>query len=450
MGFELRFTDKEITPWGGIELLRRMLDHIGFRTALEEVGLPQPGSNRGYAPTQLVLQFMLNIWCGGNRFEHGEMVRHDHVLQRLFGFARMANFKAVIRFFGKFSQVRNATVFASLYRWLFDQLSVLRVTLDLDSTVMTRYGAQDGAAKGYNPKKPGRLSHHPLMAFVADFRLIANCWLRPGNTGSAHNVSAFLDATLQHLGNKVVGLLRADSGFSDAAFLDKVEGLGIPYIIAMKLFAPLQRQLVSATGWWQLDSGIELVSFLYQPDAWSKPRRVVGIRQHVQLKADAKGKQLSLFAESEIVRQYRYAALVTDLPQADAEVWRGYRGRADCENRIKELKYDFGAESFCLRDFWATEACLNMAMIAYNLMSLFRQVAMRASVKRNGVEVELQNTLRTLRYKLFAKAGYTGKEGRTAVLKLALPMRHREWFEGIWNRAKTFDLPITFSPAFTP
>ena len=126
------------------------------------------------------------------------------------------------------------------------------------------------------------------------------------------------------------------------------------------------------------------------------------------MKADAKGKQLSLFADSENVREYRYAALVTDLPLADAEVWRSYRGRADCENRIKELKYDFGADSFCLRDFWATEACLNMAMIAYNLMSLFRQVAMRASVKRKGVEVELQNTLRTLRYKLFAKAGYTG------------------------------------------
>lgn len=247
--------------------MQRLLKHLDFGTALASAGLPQPGSNRGYAPTQLVLQFFLNVWCGGNRFEHGEMVRHDHVLQRLFGFARMANFKAVIRFFRRFNQGHNETVFASLYRWLFDQIAVLRVTLDLDSTVMTRYGAQEGAAKGYNPKKPGRLSHHPLMAFVSDLRLIANCWLRPGHTGSAHNVSAFLDTTMQHLGHKVVGLLRADSGFSEAAFLDKVEGLGIPYIIALKLFPPLQRQLVSATGWWQLASGIELVSFPYQPDA---------------------------------------------------------------------------------------------------------------------------------------------------------------------------------------
>lgn len=38
--------------------------------------------------------------------------------------------------------------------------------LDLDSIVITRYGEQEGAKKGYNPNKRGRLSHHPLIAFV--------------------------------------------------------------------------------------------------------------------------------------------------------------------------------------------------------------------------------------------------------------------------------------------
>ncbi|WP_370870927.1 transposase, partial [Hydrogenophaga sp.] len=47
--------------------------------------------------------------------------------------------------------------------------------------------------------------------------------------------------------------------------------------------------------------------------------------------------------------------------------------RANCENRIKELKYDFAADNFNMKDFWATEAALNTVMLAYNLMSLFRQ-----------------------------------------------------------------------------
>ena len=120
MNFQLRFTDREITPWGGISLMQRMLDYVGLDVALRQCGLPLPGSNRGYSPIQLVTQFLLNIWCGGNRFEHAELVRHDTVLQRLFGFARMANFKALIRFFNKFNQATNAQVFGRLYRWLFD------------------------------------------------------------------------------------------------------------------------------------------------------------------------------------------------------------------------------------------------------------------------------------------------------------------------------------------
>ena len=100
------------------------------------------------------------------------------MLKRLFGFKRMANFKAVMRLFNKFTQASNEAVMDSLYRWLFGQLSLNGLTLDLDSTVMTRYGAQEGAARGYNPAKRGRASHHPLMAFVADTRMIANCWLR--------------------------------------------------------------------------------------------------------------------------------------------------------------------------------------------------------------------------------------------------------------------------------
>jgi hypothetical protein len=79
MGFKLQFTDKEITALGGMGLMKRMLDHIDINRALRESEMPQPGSNRGYAPEQLVTQFMLSVWCGANRFEHGEVTRHDPV-----------------------------------------------------------------------------------------------------------------------------------------------------------------------------------------------------------------------------------------------------------------------------------------------------------------------------------------------------------------------------------
>jgi hypothetical protein len=449
VGFELQFSDKEITAWGGLSLLKRMLDHIGFDVALAASQLPPPRSNRGYRPEQLIVQFMLGVWCGANRFEHGEVTRYDTVLQRLFGFTRMANFKAVMRLFRKFDQPTNDRVFGKLYAWLFGQLHIDGLTLDLDSTVMTRYGAQEGAARGYNPSKPGRNSHHPLMAFVADTRMVANLWLRPGNTHTANNAKAFLQASLDRLGAKRVELLRADSGFSDEAFLADLEQRQLHYIVAARLQQPVQRALVAQQGWWALDEGIELVSFDYQSPSWAHPRRMVGIRQHIQYRHSAKGKTLSLFADDPAQGLYRYGALLTDLALPAQQIWRTYRARADCENRIKELKYDFAADSFCLNSFFATEACLNVVMLAYNLMSLFRQAALKASVIESGGK-QVQHTLKTLRFKLFAKAAYITTEGRKNILKLAVAMRQRQWFEGLWDQSKSFDLPVKFSPVFSP
>lgn len=461
MRLELRFSDREITPWGGMALMKRMLDHMGFDAALAEAGLPPPGSNRGYAPEQLLTQFMLSVWCGANRFEHGEVTRHDPVLKRVFGIARMANFKAVMRLFRRFTQHTNEAVMDRLYGWMFDQIAIDGITLDVDSTVMTRYGQQDGSARGYNPAKRGRASHHPLMAFVAETRMVANLWLRPGNSSSANNVQGFLSNTQQRLGKTRIALLRGDSGFSDNAFLDHLEAQALHYVIALRQTPPLQRALVNASlehkGWWGLVddkgkqvAGIELTRFSYKADSWSKPRWVTGIRQHIDQRDSPKGKTLNLFADDPVIGRYRFSALVSDMDLPAETVWRTYRGRANCENRIKELKYDFAADSFNMKDFWATEAALNTVMLAYNLMSLFRQALLKTTVRKAGVDTPIQQTLKTLRYKLFATPAYITNESRKTILHLAMAMQRRQWMQGLWDQSTTFELPVKFAPFQAP
>mgnify|MGYP003601625623 FL=1 len=53
-GFSVSFSDREVTAWGGLALLKQMLDSMGFREAGAGWGLPELGSNRGYAPLQLI------------------------------------------------------------------------------------------------------------------------------------------------------------------------------------------------------------------------------------------------------------------------------------------------------------------------------------------------------------------------------------------------------------
>ena len=425
-GFSVGFSDRAVTAWGGLALLKRMLDSLGFREAVENWGLPTPGSNRGYAPVQLIEQFIVAIWCGASRFAHAEAVRFDRPLTRLFNWDRVAGHKAIVRLFERFDMLTNERVQAAAYGWIFAKIETLkRLTLDMDSTVLTRYGEQAGANCGYNPSKPGRASHHPLLAFVSEARLVANFWLRPGNAHSANNVLQFLESTLHHLGNKVVGLLRADSGFFDEAVMTALEGKNIAYIIAARLTRPLQRAIWQTSNWWALEKGLELTEIEYRADGWSRARRIVVVRQSVRRK-EALGKSLSLFADDPDTQGWRYGAFVTTLDLPPVEVWRSYRGRADCENRIKELKADFGLDAFNMRDFFATEAALGFAMLAYNLMSLFRQAVMRSRV---------QHTLSTLHGLVLAIGGSWHKDAKQSRLLLSVPRRRRAWFAGLWANA---------------
>jgi hypothetical protein len=424
--FEIRFSNREVTAWGGLALLKRMLTVIGFRTAARSWDLPQPGSNRGYPPIQIIEQFIVSIWCGANRFAHAEITRFDKTLTRLFEWKYVAGHKSIVRLFAKFDMARNENVQAQIYRWIFDHIRFDRITLDMDSTVITRYGTPEGGAKGYNAAKPGRLSHHPLLAFVAECRMVANFWLRPGNSSSANNTLQFLESTLHHLENKIVGLLRADSGFYDDAILTFLQGRHIDYIISAKLTHGLQRAIAEQVTWWSVERGLEMGELNYQAQGWSAPRRIIVVRQHSVQKKKAMGKTMSLFADDPDLQGWRYGAMVTTLSLPALEIWRSYRGRADCENRIKELKADFGLDSFNVNDFYATEAALGFAMLAYNLMSLFRQAVLRGSV---------QHTLATLHHKVFAVGAFWHKDPDKRQLNLAVSRRRKAWFEGLWANA---------------
>ena len=436
MNIKIDFTDKEITPWGGISLMKQMLEKVNFTEVLHTISLPEQGSNRGYPPEQLVLHLLIGIWCGAGCFEHLEVTRQDEVIKDLFGWERMAGSKAFQRYFNKFSLAINQEVFTKLYQWFFSNLQFDNYTLDFDSTIMTRYGNQQGAKKGYNPKKPGRKSHHPIMAFVADCRMIANFWLRSGDSYTTNNFLNFLEDTLTKLENKKVGLIRADSGFYCKEIFDYLEAQTYDYIIAARFYHPIKLKLAQHKTWLKLDEGIEIAETTYQSEEWESERRMVMVRQEINKRPKAAGKQLRLFEDEGIYKNYRYSCFITNLELPAKVVYDMYRSRADAENRIKEVKYDFGAESFNVKDFWATEAVLNFVMMAYNLMSLFRQAILGGKT---------QHFLKTIRYKAFAIGGYMIKDGNSRILKLSLAMKRREWFKGLWSSANYLDWPYVLS-----
>ena len=99
---------------------------------------------------------------------------------------------------------------------------------------------------------------------------------------------------------------------------------------------------------------------------------------------------------------------------------------------IKELKADFSVDSVVTRNFWATEACGNFIVMAYNFFSLFRHALINSPKK---------SFLKTIRYELVNTPAYFSRSKDRHVLYLARSLKTRSAFQGIWTALDYFNLP---------
>src|SRR5258708_35646555 len=72
---------------------------------------------------------------------------------------------------------------------------------------------------------------------------------------------------------------------------------------------------------------------------------------------------------------YPFRVWVSNLALPREELWRDYNHRADMENRIAELKHDFGADDFCMQEFFATEAAFRSILLLFNLLGEFQRAS---------------------------------------------------------------------------
>ena len=425
---KIEYSDKKVTPFGGMKLLKNFIDKTDVISDLQSVDLPQGGSNRAYDPIDIIQGFWLAIFTGASRYIHADWIRYDTTLQSIFEIKRLPSQSTYSRFFHKFTLKRNNEIFPILQQKFLSQIDVGSLTIDLDSTVITRYGEQDGAKKGYNPTKPGRNSHHPLIAFIDQTKMIANAWMRSGDTVALSNYQDFLNETFDVcLKDKKVGLVRADSGFYSDSFLSWFEQRKLNYVVAVKFYENIKYTIGNITKWVSITKGLDVASLRFKPDNGTE-RRYIIVRKLTDQYPKAGGKLL--FDEP----TYRYNAYVTNIELPVDQIYNIYNTRADCENRIKELKYDFGADNFCLKDFYATEASFRFIMIAYNIMALFKHEVINSNMRFS-----------TLRSYCFALGSWITEHSNQKTLKISLPQKRRVWMDGLFENIKQSQLPFKYT-----
>lgn len=418
--FQILFTKKKLTAYGGYSLLAKFFEKIGLHTFFEHaIPIVETSPNAlGLYPKALA--FILMLFSGGKRFAHllylGES---KDVMAGLFGVKRLPEAPTTLtRFFGKLCSWKKVASFQEclwefLMRWI-PWKKLQTEDLSFDSHVCIRYGKQEGAKKGYNPKKPGRPTHHPILAFLNRGRYVVNLWNRSGNASSANNAVAFLEETLRRLGERLkVRTVFADSGFYQLPFLQALEQFGKTYIVAVTFHQVIQKVFFSEKlSWNEVAPGIEMAEFSFRHDKWDKERRYFVIRERCRKDKPMLGKQLSIFPEQELSKNYRYRAYVTSSGEDVKALWDRYRPRADDENRIKELVEDFGFNGFCLNSFYATEAAMLTLCLMYNLFNLFRHEILSES--------ESTERASTVRYQYWVIPAITGQNGNQPLLRLGI------------------------------
>jgi hypothetical protein len=419
----IRYTGKPVSGWGGLLLAFRYAERQGIRELLSRA-LPDGRTSPNQIPVvTMALALFATVLTGGRRFAHAERLREDEVVKRFIGAQRLPSAMTLTRYFGGFVRSQVEQLSAVLAAHTRARLSRLAGdVLDLDSTVFERYGAQQGSLKGHNPRKHGRPSHHPLLAMLARSRLVLHSWLRSGNSGSARGVSGFLAEALARLpAGFVVEALRADSGFFVREFLEELERRRLPYAIAVRTTRLVHHAIVGLTDWQPVARGLEVAETRYLAPSWQHSRSIVVVRERIAERPDAKGRRLF------DLPGYTFHTVVTTLELPAIEVWRFYNGRADCENRLKELKHDYGADGFCLNRFDGTEAVFRLICAFYNLLAAFK-----ADITRDPAP-----QLARLRTQHFVAGAIVGRDGREVVLRLGLRGRYRERFSALLERIES-------------
>ena len=82
------FTTRKISPWGGIHLFHGVYTKYGIKDFLESLPLPIPGSNRGFAPVEVIESFLVGVVLGAKRLAHCGMLRSDEVIKDIFGWKK--------------------------------------------------------------------------------------------------------------------------------------------------------------------------------------------------------------------------------------------------------------------------------------------------------------------------------------------------------------------------
>lgn len=119
------FSDKKVSPWGGVRMIHELYLKSGLRRMIGGVDFHLPGSNRGFDPVEVIEGFLVSVILGPRRMAHAEVLRQDEIVREIFGWKRVLPSQSTYsRFFCKYRMEDNDRIFPRLQREWFAQMAL--------------------------------------------------------------------------------------------------------------------------------------------------------------------------------------------------------------------------------------------------------------------------------------------------------------------------------------
>jgi hypothetical protein len=328
---------------------------------------------------------MLSMLAGHKRYAHIAALRCDAVLPELLGMKKIVSEDAIRRAFKAIDE-REGAVW--LRRRLHDCVEPLLAELwilDVDTTIKPLYGHQEGAALGYNPKKPGRPSHCYHTYSMASTRLVLDVDVCPGDEHASRHNAPSLWALLDRLPRDLwPALLRGDRGFGNEAIMREAEARELPFLFKLRLTANVKRmieKLASSREWVDAGQGFEAKESAVRLTGWSRTRRVIVLRRRVKDVVglsqidDGGAPQLSFVEIGAATEVYEYSVPVTSVDEATEAFGQLYRDRGDGENIFDEMKNQWGWGGYTTHDLARCRLAARLLALFYNWWNIFIRLA---------------------------------------------------------------------------
>ena len=364
VAIDVEVTKEVLTDGAGMAVLRSLWDRLDLGGYLDD---RLKGVGGYYRPSLHAEQWTSLLLYGGGCMDHLPMLESRGV-RALFGWERVVDPTSFGRFLRragmKGAEVTDEAVRKVVRaRWAASGGVPRAVQLVLDSTVVLRYGMkQAGAVKGYNPRKKGRPSHHPLLAFLDTGDCLGVQW-RPGNANTAAGTEAWLEALVKWLREQGVQriLVRLDKGFFKRSIIDTLLRLGVDFVLKMQETRQFQR-----------------FKGAFEPDAEDSRVEVSrGVRWGVRMlcvRRVAEGGADELALGNVVVKDQ--ATILTNLDVDPVTAWRMYNQGAAVEHRIEEMA-QLGVGQTAVDDLGGNHLLWGLGALAYQLLHFARTVGMR-------------------------------------------------------------------------